>query len=561
MNLYKANFDNEESMSKVNPVGTGSFSMNRKTETIVGSNSATVGFDNTAQGDNSFAEGCYTKALSESQHVQGKYNVEDTENKYAHIVGNGTSEDTRSNAHTLDWDGNAWYAGDVTATDEDGNSVSLVGMRSDILVAVNEASMSKVASGISITVDNSANLPFVGMNIYGKSVQDDVPTASAPIDIVSVENPQIQVTGDDGENPQTMGLTRTLFGVPTDWGGNYTDANGQLWLCDEIDFARGIYIQRVYELTLDGTQTVNDDVSYDEAADVDTTGASITLPYAASGYGLCTFATSSEAPIAANTFKLSGNTFRFRMSINDISDAALAATWFAENPQTLIFALETPVETVLTDAELTAYKALVTYNPITNINNNANAYMSIDYITQNYEKAVKLMMAGDYLSPGDVVNNLTSTATDLPLSASMGKQLATNITNAKADLVDHVFVFYDKVNISAGGTGVIYFPRGVSKPITHIKVTMEIAYSQTNSTLGTVGTHWEVRDFTIDTNYWGESEKNPTTGSTTIGGKRVEYSAEWSAYYFKLSNVKYNGSSVASVIRCYYTLERPNWSF
>ena len=33
--------------------------------------------------------------------------------KLAHIVGNGTKEDARSNAHTLDWEGNAWFAGDV----------------------------------------------------------------------------------------------------------------------------------------------------------------------------------------------------------------------------------------------------------------------------------------------------------------------------------------------------------------------------------------------------------------------------------------------------------------
>lgn len=37
----------------------------------------------------------------------------DTKGKYVHIVGNGTSDTERSNAHTLDWDGNAWYAGDV----------------------------------------------------------------------------------------------------------------------------------------------------------------------------------------------------------------------------------------------------------------------------------------------------------------------------------------------------------------------------------------------------------------------------------------------------------------
>lgn len=33
--------------------------------------------------------------------------------EYVHIVGNGTADDNRSNAHTLDWDGNAWFAGDI----------------------------------------------------------------------------------------------------------------------------------------------------------------------------------------------------------------------------------------------------------------------------------------------------------------------------------------------------------------------------------------------------------------------------------------------------------------
>lgn len=59
------------------------------------------------------AEGLYTVAASESQHAQGKFNIEDTTAKYAHIVGNGTNTANRSNAHTVDWDGNAWFAGDV----------------------------------------------------------------------------------------------------------------------------------------------------------------------------------------------------------------------------------------------------------------------------------------------------------------------------------------------------------------------------------------------------------------------------------------------------------------
>ena len=60
------------------------------------------------------AEGFYTIAKGYSQHVQGKCNIEDTTGKYAHIVGNGESETERSNAHTLDWSGNGWYAGKLT---------------------------------------------------------------------------------------------------------------------------------------------------------------------------------------------------------------------------------------------------------------------------------------------------------------------------------------------------------------------------------------------------------------------------------------------------------------
>ena len=73
----------------------------------------------TASGVCSHAEGEYTQAKARCQHVQGRYNILDgTDNQdeygtYVHIVGNGTSGNARSNAHTLDWSGNAWFAGDV----------------------------------------------------------------------------------------------------------------------------------------------------------------------------------------------------------------------------------------------------------------------------------------------------------------------------------------------------------------------------------------------------------------------------------------------------------------
>ena len=76
-----------------------------------GLSSHAEGADTIASGNQSHAEGVHTTAQGENQHVQGKYNIADTIN--AHIVGNGSDSSNRSNAHTLDWSGNAWFAGDI----------------------------------------------------------------------------------------------------------------------------------------------------------------------------------------------------------------------------------------------------------------------------------------------------------------------------------------------------------------------------------------------------------------------------------------------------------------
>ena len=92
----------------------GEYSHAEGNETTVSGNcSHAEGENTTASGGYSHAEGLSTKAISECQHVQGKYNIEDSSNTYAHIVGNGDSATSCSNAHTLDWSGNAWFAGTV----------------------------------------------------------------------------------------------------------------------------------------------------------------------------------------------------------------------------------------------------------------------------------------------------------------------------------------------------------------------------------------------------------------------------------------------------------------
>ena len=70
-----------------------------------------------AGGDYSHAEGNSTIARSNNQHVQGKYNIEDSSDKYAFIIGNGTDGANRSNAFAIDWDGKIYVGNSSTGVD------------------------------------------------------------------------------------------------------------------------------------------------------------------------------------------------------------------------------------------------------------------------------------------------------------------------------------------------------------------------------------------------------------------------------------------------------------
>ena len=99
--------------SKTITVRTAAHAEGTDTEAY-GTASHAEGANTRAQGDYSHAEGQGTIARAIGSHVQGKYNIEDTGLKFAHIVGGGTSDTDRKNIHTVDWSGNAWYAGKIT---------------------------------------------------------------------------------------------------------------------------------------------------------------------------------------------------------------------------------------------------------------------------------------------------------------------------------------------------------------------------------------------------------------------------------------------------------------
>lgn len=90
-----------------------------------GNYSHSEGQNTIASGPRSHVEGYYTEANRRSQHVFGEYNVADTsggseavKGEYIEIVGNGANDANRSNARTLDWNGNETIAGTLTQSSD-----------------------------------------------------------------------------------------------------------------------------------------------------------------------------------------------------------------------------------------------------------------------------------------------------------------------------------------------------------------------------------------------------------------------------------------------------------
>ena len=116
-----------------------------------GSASHAEGYVTKAIGSLSHAEGRGTIAKGNNQHASGQYNIADDNNTYAEIVGNGTNNNARSNARTLDWQGNEVIAGDLTYN---GNKslTSEVQRLDDKIDALPEAMVFKGTLGVGGTI-------------------------------------------------------------------------------------------------------------------------------------------------------------------------------------------------------------------------------------------------------------------------------------------------------------------------------------------------------------------------------------------------------------------------
>lgn len=128
--------------SSTRATATGSHAEGNVTEAN-GQYSHAEGKNAIANGRYSHAEGFFTTASHRSQHVFGEYNVLDdstaadtARGNYVEIVGKGTANSARSNARTLDWDGNEKIAGSLTLGLGTANEVTITPAQLTALLAL-----------------------------------------------------------------------------------------------------------------------------------------------------------------------------------------------------------------------------------------------------------------------------------------------------------------------------------------------------------------------------------------------------------------------------------------
>lgn len=228
-------------------------------------------------------------------------------------------------------------------------------------------------TGNPIDVDDAFAAPLCGLTVYGRSTQDGTPTPDAPVPIVSAgDGGTIAVTLSDGNGKmQTLTLpTPTgLPGIPVATSGNYTDPQGQNWVCDEVDLERGVKVQRVNALDL-STCTITGITNL--AA---TKRLAIRLPL--NGRDYKTEALCNKLQFVVSFTK---DTTHFYI---DVSNAQVFIPIGAKKPEEgeyiLFYALATPIETPLTPAEIAAYKAITAYAPDTVVQAGDGAGVKLEY--------------------------------------------------------------------------------------------------------------------------------------------------------------------------------------
>jgi hypothetical protein len=160
---------------------------------------------------------------------------------------------------------------------------------------------------------------------------------------------------------QSLTLTDTLR----------SDKSGET---DEIDFARGVRKQRFGKVVYDGS----DDERWRTSGVAKRYVVDATIDNAKDWQApLCTHAIGSAEDIQTSGYCAINSNKNFYID-TDITTLSEWKTLISENPITVIYKLETPIETALTETELNAYRQLHTNKPNTTILSEAE--MEVDYV-------------------------------------------------------------------------------------------------------------------------------------------------------------------------------------
>ena len=170
---------------------------------------------------------------------------------------------------------------------------------------------------------------------------------------------------------QTLALQTPsgLPGIPVTSGGNYTDPQGQQWVCDEVDLERGVRVQRGSVVDL-ATCTI---VGVSELAA--TKRLSFRLPLKARDYTIRALCNRLPYKVA-----FSDDSLHFYVDTNNVFVfIPLGAENPGEGEYFVSYVLATPIETPLAAEEITSYKALTTYGPDTVVQAGDGAGVKLEY--------------------------------------------------------------------------------------------------------------------------------------------------------------------------------------
>jgi hypothetical protein len=271
-------------------------------------------------------------------------------------------------------------------------------VQKECCIEASTATTLKTATGSIITEDDSICAPLMGLKLYGKTTQNGTPTPEAPVELVKAgASGSIVSTITDGTDSNVQTITAQtpngLPGIPVASGGNYTDENGQQWICDEIDFARGVYVQRVREVdfaTLSWKRTAySNEVQKGYYAKVNGfynsrhnffhthyrwLGRDINSGSGANSLGASqsVFDTRTIGEIGFCSKSDGRDYFGVVVGINDGTPVG-----------TLQLVCVEPIETPLTAEELAQYAALHTNKPETTVYNDAGVDMEVSYFVSN----------------------------------------------------------------------------------------------------------------------------------------------------------------------------------